>query len=153
MGYNSNYNLKIVRHSKKEASTTSVEDIIKNAKESAKSGVVNLKGIADNINEVLMDKEMEGVNEDILMERLRDENEEAAYALDSYGDSADACKWYEHVKELKSFSSKYPGWLFTLDINGEETGDVRRVYFLNGKAQEEKARIVLEDFDENKLKG
>lgn len=154
MGYYSNFELTVVRHSKKKMdSTMSVEDIIKNAKESAKNGVVNLKGIAENIDKALLEKEAEGVDEDILIERLRDEFEDASYALDESGDSADQCKWYDHVSDMKKFSAKYPEWLFTLDIKGEETGDIRRVYFLNGKAQEEEARIVIDDFDENKLKG
>ena len=61
------------------------------------------------------------------------------------------CKWYDHQKDMLNFSRKYPDILFILSGEGEESGDMWRAYFKNGKMQFVKAKIVYDDFDENKL--
>jgi hypothetical protein len=48
------------------------------------------------------------------MADLRATNEEANYALDENGDTAEECKWYDHEKHLKEFSKKYPKAFFTM---------------------------------------
>lgn len=80
------------------------------------------------------------------------ENENAAYALDTYGDTQGRCKWYEHEEELKAFSLKHPEALFELNGKGEESGDIWIKYIQNGKCQTCKAKIAFDEFDHTKLK-
>lgn len=62
------------------------------------------------------------------------------------------CKWYQHDENMRDISKLYPFTLFMLDGSGEETGDIWRKYFFNGRMQFCKAAIVFEDFNENNLK-
>ncbi len=63
----------------------------------------------------------------------------------------DSCKWYEHEKHMKELSKIYPETTFLLEGEGEESEDIWRKYFKNGKKQVCKARIVFPAFDESKL--
>lgn len=67
------------------------------------------------------------------------------------GQFQDSVKWYNWKDDMKAFSKKYPTVLFTLKGEGEESGDIWVAYFLNGKMQHSKAKIVYEKFDKNKL--
>jgi hypothetical protein len=60
-------------------------------------------------------------------------------------------KWYEHEKEMREFSKKYPEVVFTLHGEGEESGDLWIKYFKNGKMQTSKARIEYDSYDESLL--
>ena len=62
-----------------------------------------------------------------------------------------SCKWYNCLKDMKKISEKFPHILFTLHGNGEKSDDIWTAYFLAGKMQHEKARIVIDEFDPNKL--
>lgn len=64
---------------------------------------------------------------------------------------AEKCKWYEHEEDMRRFSKLYPFILFELSGEGEESGDIWRKYFLNGKMQYCKSKIEFEPFDETKL--
>lgn len=92
------------------------------------------------------------VTSEEIISQLRAENENARYALDEDGSAQETCKWYEHETELKSFSKKHPQWLFILEGSGEESDDMWKKYFLNGKVQVAKAIVTFEPFDKNKLK-
>jgi len=89
-------------------------------------------------------------NTDLIAEFV-EENENAAYAIDEYGDSLDSCKWYDHEKDMREFSLKHPSTLFKLSGEGEQSGDVWHEYYRNGKMQRCKARLVFDDFDDSKL--
>lgn len=74
---------------------------------------------------------------------LRDENVEAQYSLDEMGFvSGNDSRWYEHEKDMRAFSSRHPDLIFQLDGRGEESGDIWRKYFVEGKMQE--ARVVID---------
>ena len=60
-------------------------------------------------------------------------------------------KWYDWQENMKAFSKVYPTVLFTLKGEGEESGDIWIAYFLGGKMQYSKAKIVFEGFDKKKL--
>jgi len=78
-------------------------------------------------------------------------NPEMEYCLDADGSSNEAGKWYNHEKDMREMSLSFPNVLFILSGEGEESGDVWRKYFLNGKMQLTKIKMEFESFDESKL--
>lgn len=62
-------------------------------------------------------------------------------------------KWYNWHHDMIELSKRYPDFIFTLDGDGEESGDIWRYYYKNGKHQADAARmgIIYEPFDESKL--
>lgn len=61
-------------------------------------------------------------------------------------------KWYAHHEHMTLLSKKYPEVLFELSGEGEESGDLWKAYYLAGKCQDVKAKVVYDPFDESKLK-
>jgi hypothetical protein len=53
---------------------------------------------------------------------------------------------------MNEISKEYPNVIFELSGEGEESGDVWKNYYMNGKVQKCQARIVFDEFDENELK-
>lgn len=92
---------------------------------------------------------VKGDNE--LISELRDFSEDANYALEDDGDTAESCKWYDHESDLKNFSALRPDALFKLSGEGEEAGDLWIEYYQNGKMQLCKGKITFDEFDCNKL--
>jgi hypothetical protein len=92
-----------------------------------------------------------GVHESDVIHHFRSINEEAKYTLDAFGEPEDTCKWYDHEKDLKDFSRFYPDAVFELKGEGEESGDMWKLYVKNGKSQRCNAIITFEKFDESKL--
>jgi hypothetical protein len=74
----------------------------------------------------------------------------SGYELD--GGVAYQVKWYGHDEDMTEISKKHPDLLFTLDGEGEESGDIWRKYYKNGKSQYSKPEIKFDDFDPEKLK-
>ena len=62
------------------------------------------------------------------------------------------CEWYDHEKDMRSFSRSYPDVLFILSGEGEDSGDLWRAYFKNGKMQRVAAKIVYDKFNAGQLK-
>lgn len=87
---------------------------------------------------------------DIIAE-LREFSEEADYALDDSGETNESCKWYDHEKELREFSTRYPDLIFKLHGEGEESGDLWDEWYKDGKMQKCKAIITYPDFNQSKL--
>jgi len=76
-----------------------------------------------------------------------------AAEISDYSDPfEDTIKWYDHDTDMLKLSLEFPGVLMTLNGEGEEAGDIWVKYYLDGKMQEEQAKIVLGDFDPSKLK-
>lgn len=73
------------------------------------------------------------------------------YCLCPTGVSRQAAKWYSFKKDMIEMSLEFKDVLFSLIRSGEESGDIEMCYFLNGGIQIEKARIVFNSFDEDKL--
>jgi len=86
---------------------------------------------------------------DALVEHLTSENDYTAHALLD----EEECKWYEHEKDLREFSKKYPNDLIVLDGLGEGDGDIDawKKYFVNGKMQKVIGIVMYEPFDKTKL--
>lgn len=95
------------------------------------------------------------------MSGLEVENEETEILnenVKSYGCYLEECledyhKWYDYKDDMKIISLKYPYVLFELSGEGEESGDVWKCYFKNGKYQHCKGEITIEydPYDETKL--
>jgi len=51
-----------------------------------------------------------------IIAHLRQEYEEAEYALDENGETANEAKWYDFSENMKEFSKKYPDVIFDFDI-------------------------------------
>jgi hypothetical protein len=45
----------------------------------------------------------------------------------------DECSWYEHEEDLLKISKDYPEVVFIIDGKGEDSGDIWREFYLNGK--------------------
>jgi hypothetical protein len=69
------------------------------------------------------------------------DNQDVFYGINEFGESRDAVKWYDYNKNMIKLSEIFPNYLFTMDGEGEESGDIWRHYFLNGKEQKEMAQI------------
>ena len=91
------------------------------------------------------------LNSNEIITDLRSRNEDAKDALDGYGNTNNTLKWYEHEEDMQKFSKKYPEALFVLYGEGEEAGDIWTKYFKDGKKHIAKAKIEIDEFDENKL--
>ncbi|MCY8191473.1 hypothetical protein MOC62_07625 [Bacillus spizizenii] len=75
-----------------------------------------------------------------------------SYLFHALTDRGSEMKWYDHEDDMKDISKDFPEALFTLNGDGEESGDVWRKYFKNGKMQTCRARIVFDDYDEKELR-
>ena len=62
-------------------------------------------------------------------------------------------KWYNFKEDMLEISKLYPDIVFQLDGVGEESGDVWRIYFKNGKHQNANTQVTVthDGFDELKL--
>lgn len=63
----------------------------------------------------------------------------------------DSTKWYDCEDDMKEYSKKYPTIVFVIDGEGEESGDIWKAYFKNGRMFKTKAELVFEEFSEDKL--
>lgn len=63
----------------------------------------------------------------------------------------DEIKWYGCENDMKKYSKKHPELTFLIEGEGEDTGDVWKAYFKNGKMFKTKATMTFESYDESKL--
>ena len=59
--------------------------------------------------------------------------------------------WYDHHKDMTKISATFPTVLFILWGCGQEADDNWKEYYLRGKCQVAKGKIVYPDFDEKQL--
>jgi hypothetical protein len=88
---------------------------------------------------------------DAIIEDFLDTCEGASYAINEDGTTEEPCKWYDHETDLKSFSKKYPDVLFILEGEGEESGDIWKLYVQNGKSHRIQAVMTFDPFDPTQL--
>lgn len=90
--------------------------------------------------------------EDII-ERFRNESEEAAALLQPSGHSEETGSGYDIKEDLVKFSKKCPDGLFKMDVTWDNGfGDSpSRWYIKNGKIQDCEVETIFEEFNENKL--
>lgn len=90
-------------------------------------------------------------DEEQIIAELRNENEDAGYALNEHGGPREDAKWYDNESDLRKFSTKHPECLFILEGEGDESGDFWRKYHKNGKCQTVMGKIVYDNYDPTKL--
>lgn len=64
-----------------------------------------------------------------------------------YMEGGGECKWYEHEDHMKRLSKAFPEFVFELNGEGEENGDIWTKWFCAGKMQGGKAQIVYPEFN------
>ncbi len=70
----------------------------------------------------------------------------SGYQWDDYVDSW--CmngKWYGHEDDMSALSAAFPDVLFTLEGEGEESGDIWKAYYLQSKSKKVQAEISFAD--------
>ena len=60
-------------------------------------------------------------------------------------------KWYEYDTHMRKISEQYKDTLFTVNGDGEESGDIWRKYYKNGKCMDASPEFIYPEFDEDKL--
>ena len=68
-----------------------------------------------------------------------------------YGFCSGEDKWYYHDEDMLLLSTKFPEVLFCLDGTGEDSEDIWRTYYQNGKMQHCPASIVYDDYNPEKM--
>lgn len=63
---------------------------------------------------------------------------------------SESVKWYSYHEDMRDLSLEFPYALFILDIAGEEPGDMRRAFYVNGAFYE--ADYVAPEFDIERLR-
>lgn len=108
-----------------------------------------------------------GGDRDVILFKLRKTSERIAFSLDDefspyhergkpkrevvFGNGEG--QWDTYQDDMKSFSAKWPGVLFTITADGEEQGDLEVAYFRDGKMQLERQQPwEPAPFDPAKLK-
>lgn len=61
-----------------------------------------------------------------------DDNEEGSCPFDWV--SYDSMKWYDYEQDMLALSTQFPDMLFCLYGNGEDSDDIWREFFRNGKS-------------------
>lgn len=67
------------------------------------------------------------------------------------GGFGEECKWYSFEEEMRAYSLNHPEVIFRIDGEGEESGDLWRAWFKEGKMLRVNAVIVFERYSEEKL--
>lgn len=66
-------------------------------------------------------------------------------ALEPSGSEKESTTWYDHEEDMIEMSKVFPGIIFTLHGEGEESGDIWNKYFKDGVMQVAKATITVEE--------
>jgi hypothetical protein len=74
------------------------------------------------------------------------------YSLDNEW-SLNMVKWYNHETDMRRLSARYPQWVWQLDAEGEEQGDIWRKYFHDGRMQRANSEVIIKHdaYNETKL--
>ena len=81
-------------------------------------------------------------------------DEISEYGFDNDGEeiwSNDEIKWYDYEEDMKKVSTLFPDIVIEVDGTGEESGDIWKTFWKNGKNHKSKRVVTMEDYDESKL--
>lgn len=100
-------------------------------------------------------KKVEGVDIEVDEIEFPEFNEKIMYSGDlsiqELIDGTDSMKWYDHEEDMLEISKKFPSLVFILDGDGEESGDIWREFYMNGKSYFWNLDIERPDFDPKNL--
>ena len=77
--------------------------------------------------------------------------EEISKAAGYGGCFSDEIKWYSRREDMVEYSKKHPNTLFQIYGIGEESGDIWKEYYKNGKQHRIKGEIAFDEFDKESL--
>ena len=60
-------------------------------------------------------------------------------------------KWYDYDTDMRKLSKQFPHIVFTVEGDGEETGDHWKAYYKNGKGVIHRPKIQFPDYKEEDL--
>mgnify|MGYP000905669934 CR=1 FL=1 len=63
----------------------------------------------------------------------------------------DEIKWCDCEEDMKAYSKNHPNVVFCINGEGEESRDIWKAYFQNGKMFKTKAKLMFEEFSTEKL--
>jgi len=66
----------------------------------------------------------------------------------TFSDGEFMVKWYDYKENMKEISKIYPDISFTVEGEGEESGDIWRHYFKNGEDYRVEPEVIWPEFDE-----
>lgn len=87
--------------------------------------------------------------DDLIAEYIKGHEDGIGYALEPDGETLESCKWYDWLEDMIKMSRDFPNVLFKLHGEGEQNEDVWDAYFLNGKSQVHKAKMIIDECDPN----
>ena len=93
-------------------------------------------------------------DKDAIAEVVSQNDDDKFYAIahDPLGDYNEPAKWYEYDASMKELSRHFPDAVLQLDGEGEESGDIWRRFYHQGKVQECPGTVVYDAYDPKKLK-
>jgi len=85
----------------------------------------------------------------VLPDDFEDKFEEITDYAFGYGEFG--AKWYDYKADMKEISKIYPDILFTVEGEGEESGDIWRHYFKNGEDYRVEPVVIWPEFNEKNI--
>lgn len=79
-------------------------------------------------------------------------DEITGYKAYSVSENGESIKWYDCEKDMIKLSLLYPKHLFIIKGEGEESGDIWKLYTQNGKQIKHKGEVVFPEFVHSQLK-
>ncbi len=76
------------------------------------------------------------------------EIESLSWTFDGGESARGNSKWYDYEPDMEALSRLFPGVLFTLKGEGEESGDIWELRAKGGTIQKRRAEVVIPPFDE-----
>ena len=89
-----------------------------------------------------------GFSNDTIIDRAKAHDESLGEEL-QYGLQNGETKWYSFDDDMRKVSKLFPNVLFTLNGEGEESGDIWKAYFKNGDQKVLRSEITFPEFDTN----
>ena len=143
MGYSTRHMLSIISEPNND-NLTRTEDLKKLI--SSSTNFTKIKEMVEEINEL----EHYDLSEEVISYIIL--HEEINYAIENLDEFGEETKWYSHENDMRKLSNKFRDVLFELEGEGEESGDMWKEYYKNGKMQRCNAEFVFPEYNELELK-
>lgn len=101
---------------------------------------------------IYADLQVKSKKEKEIIADFRKNYNKALWALDDAGGRNEEVSWCNYDEDLAEFSVKYPGVLFTLQVEGSGVMDFSVLYVKNGKHNLEQGQIIYPKYNSKKMK-